>query len=797
VRIISIQLRNYRVYRTLDLEMPGGVVGVYGANGSGKSSLLESIVWALFGKARTQKQQIPTVGETGECSATIEFEHEGHHYRVKRSISGQSFTVKARVWFGDDVAADGPTEVERFMQSVLGMDAASFRASVFAEQKQLAAFSDQAPDKRRQMVLQLLGITPLEKARDRARSEARDLKAQIDRAAPLLTNLTDAEAALLDAEAALAQARLEESNHSHLVDSLNVSFLEADLTVKGLGDARHRDETIRQRGANVRKDLDQIVADLSSVAVDLAAAQDIPEQLATLILAASSLPLLERWHDAASLCRTRVERIRSLPAVVTVDGPPDEEVTRAEQQLHGVLAQKSSSTGELKALQQQLVQAEAVARRSTALDDADQCPTCGQDLGSSVEQMRAHHARDVATAREAVEVLTSTLKRLTETAEASQTSFDALRRSAKRAVDSRAQAASQFGLRALAQTELGESLDTLRRLVAEPHPPAPPSESTGPKLGDTIWMIDVDLVQDDPTGLETLLAATIPLLTDARKAVGKAEGLRAQADSVGRLVARKAELALRQHALEVVRADLLAELRSGGFDRVAFAAAESASKQVGIELEAARRAATTASAAAGRFQGLAEGRRDALREANERHQVLAEQLAEAQLLLKASSLLHDFRQHIVGLIGPQLEVQASSLFNELTNHDYDGLRVDADTYELNIIDHGVAHPTSRFSGSEVDLANLALRVAISEQIRFQAGGQIGLLVLDEALASLDADRKDRTLAALTQLGGRFQQILVVTHSPEVKDQLPSAIEVRRTGSNAVRSSVAAVMELGG
>lgn len=777
--------------------MPGGVVGVYGANGSGKSSLLESIVWALFGKARTQKQQIPTVGETGECSATIEFEHEGHHYRVKRSISGQSFTVKARVWFGDDVAADGPTEVERFMQSVLGMDAASFRASVFAEQKQLAAFSDQAPDKRRQMVLQLLGITPLEKARDRARSEARDLKAQIDRAAPLLTSLTDAEAALLDAEAALAQARLEEINQVQLVNSLNTAFVEADSIVKALDDARHRDETIRQRGATVRRDLDQITADVASVAADLAAAQDIPEQLAALTVAASGLPSLERWHEAASLCRTRVERIRSLPAVVTVDGPADEEVARAEQQLQSVLAQKSSSTGELKALQQQLVQAEAVARRSAALDDADQCPTCGQDLGSSVEQMRAHHATDVATARDAVQALAATLKGLTDTAEAAQTSFDVLRRSAKRAVDSRSQAASQLGLRALAESELAESLDTLRRLVAEPHGDALHPASTGPRLDTTMWMIDVEFVRDDPTQLDTLLAATGPLLADARKAVGKAEGLRAQADSVGRLATRQVELALRRQALEVERANLLAELRAGGFDRAAFTTAESARQQVSIELEAARRTATTSSTAAGRFQGLAEGRREALREATERHQVLAEQLAEAQLLLKASSLLHDFRQHIVGLIGPQLEVQASSLFNELTNHDYDGLRVDADTYELNIIDHGIAHPTSRFSGSEVDLANLALRVAISEQIRFQAGGQIGLLVLDEALASLDADRKDRTLAALTQLGGRFQQILVVTHSPEVKDQLPSAIEVRRTGSNAVRSSVAAVMEIGG
>ncbi len=41
------------------------------------------------------------------------------------------------------------------------------------------------------------------------------------------------------------------------------------------------------------------------------------------------------------------------------------------------------------------------------------------------------------------------------------------------------------------------------------------------------------------------------------------------------------------------------------------------------------------------------------------------------------------------------------------------------------------------------------------------------------------------LLALTRLSGRFRQVLVVTHAPEVKEQLPAAIEiVRRPGRRA-------------
>ena len=124
-----------------------------------------------------------------------------------------------------------------------------------------------------------------------------------------------------------------------------------------------------------------------------------------------------------------------------------------------------------------------------------------------------------------------------------------------------------------------------------------------------------------------------------------------------------------------------------------------------------------------------------------------------------------------------MAAQAAELFGELTDHEYDELQVDPETYQLQISDGGRVYGLERFSGSEIDLANLALRVAISEHVRFQSGGTVGLLVLDEVFGPLDEERKSRMLLALERLKGRFRQILVVTHSMEIKEQLPSAIEV--------------------
>ena len=68
MRVTRLYLRNYRVYEEpVELELPPGLVGVYGLNGSGKSTLLESIRFALFGRARTSLDQVRTADVNAEC----------------------------------------------------------------------------------------------------------------------------------------------------------------------------------------------------------------------------------------------------------------------------------------------------------------------------------------------------------------------------------------------------------------------------------------------------------------------------------------------------------------------------------------------------------------------------------------------------------------------------------------------------------------------------------------------------------------------------------------------------------
>src|SRR5881227_2258876 len=206
MRITRLRLRNYRVYEELDLELAPGLIGIYGANGAGKSTLIEAIRFGLYGRGRTSNDEIRTSGVNADCVAEVEFEHEGHLYVVRRTISGVNSTVKAQAHADGLQVAEGVRDTARYVRSILGMDDAAFRASVFAEQKQLASFSGQTTADRRKLVLQLLGITPVDAAKDQARKDGRMAMDQYTRARDLLPDVEKAKVELAEAEAAAATA---------------------------------------------------------------------------------------------------------------------------------------------------------------------------------------------------------------------------------------------------------------------------------------------------------------------------------------------------------------------------------------------------------------------------------------------------------------------------------------------------------------------------------------------------------------------------------------------------------------
>jgi exonuclease SbcC len=136
--------------------------------------------------------------------------------------------------------------------------------------------------------------------------------------------------------------------------------------------------------------------------------------------------------------------------------------------------------------------------------------------------------------------------------------------------------------------------------------------------------------------------------------------------------------------------------------------------------------------------------------------------------------LTDLRSELNAGLRPDLSELASGFLRDLTNGRYTDLELDED-YGAILLDDG--DPKTVISGGEEDIANLALRLAISQMIAERAGQPLSLLVLDEIFGSLDDDRRLAVVDLLRSLADRFPQVILITHIDSVRDGFDRVIRV--------------------
>jgi exonuclease SbcC len=189
-----------------------------------------------------------------------------------------------------------------------------------------------------------------------------------------------------------------------------------------------------------------------------------------------------------------------------------------------------------------------------------------------------------------------------------------------------------------------------------------------------------------------------------------------------------------------------------------------------------------------------------------RAQEIAAELASRQRALAdltGRKLLHDeldraftdLRTDLNFQLRPELSELASAFLSDLTDGRYAELELD-DNYNIVVLEEGMPKPV--ISGGEEDLANLVLRLAISQMIAERAGQPFSLLILDEIFGSLDEARRANVLDLLRRLQGRFEQVILITHIEQVREGVDRVISVRydeESGSSVVEQQTPELSDL--
>jgi exonuclease SbcC len=213
-------------------------------------------------------------------------------------------------------------------------------------------------------------------------------------------------------------------------------------------------------------------------------------------------------------------------------------------------------------------------------------------------------------------------------------------------------------------------------------------------------------------------------------------------------------------------------------------------ERAATELRAAELASVAADAEAAAGQGALDMALQAQRDLARSQTQLDELNRDKRMHDELDRAYSDMRTDLNVQLRPEISELASSFLTELTDARYSELELD-DQYNVIVLEEGVPKPV--ISGGEEDLANLVLRLAISQMIAERAGQSFSLLILDEIFGSLDESRRHNVVELLRRLQDRFEQVILITHIESVREGLDRVITVRydeETGASRVEQEPA-------
>jgi exonuclease SbcC len=272
----KLVLANFMCYRQAELNFAGiHVACLAGANGAGKSALLDAVTWALWGKARARRDdELIRLGED-EMSVELIFDLGEQTYRVlrqrtagKRGSSLLDFQIQessppvggiegGKPW--RSIAESTMRDTQARIEHVLRLDYDTFVNSAFLRQGHADEFTVKTAAERKRVLGDILGLDRWAEYEERAKERLRTIESEA-RAVEL--RLEEIEAEL--ARRPEYEAELEAAKKA--VEELGAALEKAQAAYQQIETARtelrHAEEQVAELGERV----DQAERELASLA---------------------------------------------------------------------------------------------------------------------------------------------------------------------------------------------------------------------------------------------------------------------------------------------------------------------------------------------------------------------------------------------------------------------------------------------------------------------------------------------------------------------------------------------------
>lgn len=768
---------------------------ITGPTGAGKSSLIDAMVFALYGWVpRVGKEYRQLISHGAERLAVrLDFQVGGDRFRVSRTSrksDGKSQARLDRLVDGEpESVASKVAEIEAEIERIVGLDHDGFTRSVVLPQGEFDRFLKGKPDERRKILVSLLNLRIYEDMQRIANSRAMQAKQRAEFIAQqLTTDYADATAQNVSdqrkaAKAAQAEQKRAQTSQDQIGSGLEIArslrVARRDLAALGadseaaatrLKEAESTEKAAAKREEEVDKKLAALAKEAKTLGFDDR----------RLIVLLEILPNVSRYGEEVRRAADLEERGQSVDAALKKNTAALAAIDKEEPLVEQRRLKAVQELKDAKAKLEDLKRRHAAMALRKGLKRGDACPVCERPL----DHLPSAHVPGLEAADKAVDAAETAV----QAARQRQTELAGERRSLEADKKRLAKDGSD------AQSKLKESkkaIDTLHRELVKAG-----LEETDLKRSDKL-LADLegerqalqkaktahDSLQERRAGLEKQkvdiaagLVAAKTRASEAKKQIAQLDGRRKKVETnFDRERDRLVALA-EKHGWEDV------EVLPDDTDEVEVL--EELSREVG----------------------------DQLRQLSRRHAELDAEIQSLEKKIKRAAELTEERKGLNATAALAGELSSSLRANQFIAYiQEEALRVLAEDgskhletlsqgryalvcaeQEFSVVDHWSAdevRSVKTLSGGESFLASLALALALAERLAtFSSEGRaqqrLESLFLDEGFGTLDRETLDVVVQGLEALHGGQRMVGVVTHIPELAERMPVRVEIGRKHGRA-------------
>ena len=232
-------LRNFKKYRRAEIDFQDGLTGIVGSNGSGKSTIVEAIAWALYGnRASTIKRDLirnTRAGDSDLVEVKLTLEMGKRELSIYRAMKGKGLMPEASLSIDGRRVASGTKEVDLELEELLHVGYQDFMKTFYARQKDLDNLLREGGTSKREYLLKLLGLDDVkERALDQAKADRSLLEERKNIITGALAEIGDVEGKVegVARDTAIATSQLSKSSEKEKKLSSIMADKKKDLDIQ-------------------------------------------------------------------------------------------------------------------------------------------------------------------------------------------------------------------------------------------------------------------------------------------------------------------------------------------------------------------------------------------------------------------------------------------------------------------------------------------------------------------------------------------------------------------------------------